>query len=254
MDKILLTAFLSALAGFITAVISIVKLVNEKESKTTDYRQAWTDSIRKAFADLIANINSQAARTIAAAGVRDNLNRVASRDDETEDEDDESPKSKRALDHLEKALADHRIALHETKRAIYESYALARLHFKPNDLSFNRIEQKFDVLEGLLTDLSKSDSEGDRAAIREKIHSGANEIAGYARDILKTEWEMVKRGEPAYQLTKKWSIGSSIVMLLILLSIGIHTGISIWKENIENNQTQEHKSRVEPAAQIPYKQ
>lgn len=34
MDRILLTAFLTALAGFITAALSIVKLVNEKESKT----------------------------------------------------------------------------------------------------------------------------------------------------------------------------------------------------------------------------
>ena len=58
MDKILLTAFLTALAGFVTAALSIVKLVNEKESKTTEFRQAWTDSARKALADLIAKINS----------------------------------------------------------------------------------------------------------------------------------------------------------------------------------------------------
>lgn len=250
MDKILLTAFLSALAGFITAVISIVKLVNEKESKTTDYRQAWTDSIRKAFADLIANINSQASRIIAAAGVRDELNLMHSNDND----DAEDPQSKRVRDHLEKVLADHRKALHETKRAIYESYALARLHFKPNDLSFNRIEQKFDILEGLLTDLTKVDEDSERATIREKIHAGANEIAGYARDILKTEWETVKRGEPAYQLTKKWSIGSSIAMFVILLSIGIHTGISIWKENITADQTRPHHPAAALAPQEPSKQ
>ncbi|WP_223526713.1 hypothetical protein [Pseudomonas sp. BF-B-26] len=243
MDKILLTAFLSALAGFITAVISIVKLVNEKESKTTDYRQAWTDSIRKAFADLIANINSQASRLIAAAGVRDELNRMHA------DDDDENAQSKRVRDHQDKVLADHRMALHDTKKAIYESYALVRLHFKPNDLSFNRIEQKFDVLEGLLTDLSRENEDVERATIREKIHTGANEIAGYARDILKTEWETVKRGEPAYQLTKKWSIGSSIAMFVILLSIGIHAGITIWKANIAADHA--YKSTIELPSPAP---
>jgi len=66
MDKILLTAFLSALAGFITAILSIVKLVNEKESKTTDYRQNWTDSVRGELANLIGLLNAQAAQIAAA--------------------------------------------------------------------------------------------------------------------------------------------------------------------------------------------
>lgn len=252
MDKILLTAFLSALAGFITAVISIVKLVNEKESKTTDYRQAWTDSVRKAFADLISNINSQAARIIAAEGVRDELNQaIANNRDFNKDED---PTSKRIMDHLEKVLAGHRNALHDNKKSIYESYSLARLHFKPNDLSFNRIEQKFDVLERLITNMNESKEVSERAAIREKIHAGANELAGYARDILKTEWETVKRGEPAYQLTKKWSIGSSIAMFVILLAIGIHAGISILKQSVAADQAQERTSSIAPAPQTSHNQ
>lgn len=66
MDKVLLTAFLTALAGFITAALSIVKLVNEKESKTTEYRQAWTESVRTAMAELIAKINAKASTMVSA--------------------------------------------------------------------------------------------------------------------------------------------------------------------------------------------
>jgi hypothetical protein len=73
MDKIFLTAFLSALAGFITATLSIVKLVNEKESKTTEYRQAWTDSLRKSFAELIGLINAQAGNLESARTQRSTL-------------------------------------------------------------------------------------------------------------------------------------------------------------------------------------
>lgn len=232
MDKILLTAFLSALAGFITAVLSIVKLVNEKESKTTEYRQAWTDSVRKAFADLVAKINAQAGRISAAASDLNALNRLHS----DNPNDEETPTEKRLRDHLEKTVAEHRQAIHENRMGIYECYSLSRLHFKPNDLSFNRIEQKFDVIDGMLSQLGKLESDADRAEFRQKIHSGANEIAGYARDILKTEWETVKRGEPTYQETKKWSIRGSIIMLAILLAIGAYAGISIWKENIRSEK------------------
>lgn len=230
MDKILLTAFLSALAGFITAVISIVKLVNEKESKTTDYRQAWTDSVRKAFADLIANIDSQASRLIATAGVKDKLNRMDLPDDH------ESIISNKIWDHEDKFLITHKTALYDTKKKIYESYALVRLHFKPNDSNFSLIEKKFAVLEGLLTSLSLENSQLEQATIREKIHAGTNEITGYARDILKTEWETVKRGEPAFQRTKKWSIGSSVAMFIILFLIGVYAGITIWKDRIVTSE------------------
>ncbi len=227
MDKILLTAFLSALAGFITAILSIVKLVNEKESKTTDYRQSWTDSVRKAFADLVALINAQAsqiANTKKTQATLADLWDPATIRDET--------LRKRGLDFNENMLNEHNNAVRDTQRALHEAYALARLHFKPNDLSFNRIEQKFDAAMALLNELAKTDSDADRAALKEKVHATASEITSYARDILKTEWETVKRGEPAYQMTKKWSIGGSLLMLFVLVSIGIHAGMALWKENI----------------------
>ncbi|QXG24006.1 hypothetical protein KTT56_19765 [Pseudomonas viridiflava] len=227
MEKIILTALFSALAGFITAVISIVKLVNEKERRTTDYRQAWTDSVRKALADLIGNIDAQASRMVASEGVKDELNRKYAYD-----LDDETSGSKRVLDHLDKILVEHRKVLYETKRAIYENYALARLHFKPNDTGFERVEKKFETLELLLTKLSRTPAHDDREIIRADIHAGANEIAAFARDLLKEEWEAVKRGEPFYQLTKKWSIRTSLAMLVILLSIGVYAGITIWKASV----------------------
>jgi hypothetical protein len=237
MDKVLLTAFLSALAGFITAVISIVKLVNEKESKTTDYRQAWTDSIRKSLAELIASLNAQASQIKNEFSLRDKLNNFS-------EERLQEPGVDRIMDHLEKNLSELVKNMHLTRQATFESYAFSRLHFKPNDLSFNRIEQKFDILDSLLNDLSTESKEVTRAEIRQKIYGGTKEITDYARDILKTEWETVKRGEPAYQRTKKWSIGTSILMLLILLSIGIHVGTSPSK-NENTTVTDDSKAKTD---------
>lgn len=122
------------------------------------------------------------------------------------------------------------------RREIYKVYALTRLHFKPDDLSFSRVEQHFNLIMSHLAELE--DANDERAAsIKEKVHAAADEITAFSRSILKTEWETVKKGERAYQLTKKWSIAGSILMLFILISIGTHAIISMWKQNIRNAES-----------------
>jgi len=141
----------------------------------------------------------------------------------------ETEKDKRLLDHLEKALSENGKEFHSARKALYESYALVRLHFKPNDLSFHRVEEKFDTIQGLIRQLDIEGDEVKYVELREKVYSCSNEIAGFARDILKTEWETVKKGEPAYKRTKKWSVGILVVMMLILLSIGVHAALAAYK-------------------------
>ncbi len=232
MDKILLTAFLSALAGFITAIISIVKLVNEKESKTSEYRQAWTDSLRKSFAELIGLLNAQVANLNSARKTRQELIEFLS----SKPKDGEEEITRRATDHSQEHLKDRQTKSNDMHREIYKVYALTRLHFKPDDLSFSRVEQHFNLIMSYLDELEEAEDER-AASIKEKVHAAADEITAFSRNILKTEWETVKKGERAYQLTKKWSIAGSILMLFILLSIGAHTIISMWKENIRNGDS-----------------
>lgn len=224
MDKILLTAFLSALAGFITAILSIVKLINEKESKTTDYRQAWTESVRTSLANLIGQLNAQVGHITSAVENKSLLTKIISEKEKNKD-DSEFLSTLDIINNLNKDnLKENLNAIRQIRKEIHETYALTRLHFKPNDLSFNRIEQKFDVIMGILNELDKTEDSSKRATLKEKVHGVAEEITGYARDILKTEWETVKTGEPAYHRTKQWSIYGSVLMLFILISIGIHAG------------------------------
>lgn len=221
MDKLLLTAFLTALAGFITFVLSIVKLVNEKESTTTGYRQAWTDSVRSCLASLIGKLNSTAAMVASHKNNIDLRNELFGKEEGTADDD-----HKRVKDYIEsnmKATVEARRAL---KKETYEAYALARLHFKPNDISFSRVEHKFDAAMSLIEQLEVEDEKSNRSALKEKIHAEVSEITGYCRDILKTEWETVKRGEPTYQITKQYSIYGGIGTLTVLLLIGVYAAIS----------------------------
>lgn len=228
MDKVLLTVFLSALAAFITAALSIVKLVNEKESKTSEYRQAWTETVRAAFSDLIANINALPGLYFSDWKISKSLNSLRDKYKDMQG-DVESSDDRRLSDHLQSMLIENSKEMLVVRKAIYESYALVRLHFKPNDLSFHRVEQKFELIQGLFRQLGAEQDDAKRAAIRENIYSGSNELSGFARDILKVEWETVKKGEPAYKKTKKWSVAISIAMLFVLISIGGHAALSAYE-------------------------
>jgi hypothetical protein len=239
MDKILLTAFLSALAGFITAVISIVKLVNEKEGKITDYRQTWTTSLRICMADLIAKMNTQAGNIAQSSQLVKQMNDLM----KNEVKDSEENKHKRYVDFVEDRIKNSHDSIREMRKEIYQAYALVRLHFKPNDLSFSRVENKFDVIMNLFTEIHEKDDKMEVAAAKEKVHAATNEMTNYCRDILKIEWEHVKNGEPSYKKTRKWSVVGGVVMLFILISIGVHSVISIWKSNIvsaDQSSSKEH--------------
>lgn len=224
-DKVLLTVFVTVLVGFLTAAMSIVRLVNDKESKTTDYRQAWTESLRACFASLISNINTLAGLTASRMSSVDGIRQLINHDFENEDSKLNS-ESEKIRTYLDKRILDEDEHIREVKRAMQESYALTRLHFKPNDLSFSRVEQKFDVVHELfakLQALTEKDNDGIRRELGEKIRSESNELTAFSRDILKVEWEAVKRGEIAYQRTKFWSIVGGAIALVGLSIFGLAT-------------------------------
>jgi len=232
-DRFLLTLFVSVLVAFVTAALSIVRLVNDKERKTTDYRQAWTDSVRKSLADLVSNINAISGAFVSRSEYAEKINVMLRK--QRSNNIEKLPEGEATLHNFfAEQIAAEEEHIRSLRRDLYESYALTRLHFKPNDLSFARIEQKFDVVVGLLNDIRAAKGETakeDMAAIKEKIHAVAAEITGYARDILKTEWENVKRGEPAYQRTKVWSIVGGAVAFVILLVIGGASALTYFQND-----------------------
>jgi len=214
MDKILLTAFLTALAGFITAALSIVKLVNEKESKISEYRQAWTESARNALYQLIGNINASAALAVVNASMFDSF--MGWKKEGLGKEEDEHEHIKDARKEVVRLAQDKwnegTAAARELHQQIYQGYAHVRLHFKPDEPTFVRFENKFDTCIALLNQLISSEEASERLQLKEKIHSAASEMTAISRGILKAEWETVKLGEPAYKSTKKWSVWSCVVM------------------------------------------
>ena len=240
-DRLVIAAFVSVLVGFVTAVLSIVRLVNDKESKTTDYRQGWTDSLRTCVADLISNINTLAGEIVRQLDSNDKLNEMG-KDSSALSED-----NKVLRENLIKAIADHDSHIRDLRQKMHQSYALTRLHFKPNDEAFTPLENKFDVIVENINKLEKLTGPSnlpDRLVVRERIFSDVMEITGYARFILKTTWETVKRGEKAYELTKKWSFRGGALALIILMLFGLFAALNTWKHS--NDQPEK---KISPAAQ-----
>ncbi|MCV4287842.1 hypothetical protein OH708_07985 [Pseudomonas capsici] len=225
MDKILLTAFLTALAGFITAALSIVKLVNEKESKTTEFRQSWTESARAALSDLIAKLNFHVTNIVSVKELQENMTKTILIASKTENE-------------VERGLLGEVINLHkdllgkgiersrQSMREVFEAHATVRLHFKPEDSDLVRIENKFDFCMGKFSELQREDESEKWGVLKEQVYNATNEITASSRALLKTEWEKVKQGEPSYKSTKKWSVWVFAIMSALLVIIGVHSLIS----------------------------
>lgn len=220
-DKIYIALFASVLAAFITAAVSIVKLVNDKEGKTTDYRQSWNDSVRRALAEIVATADLL-SKTIAHSK---HLSHILSNIEKREEASQGSykPDLKRHLiDELDSSKALGRGLWND----LYKSFALARLHFKPFDESFVPIEDKVKYILETLNEYSKKSVKYSRLMtpqMSKTIAECSNDIALYSRNILKTEWEIVKRGEHAYKVTKRISMyfcaGAILMLVLILFKI-----------------------------------
>jgi hypothetical protein len=198
-----------------------VKLVNEKESKTTDYRQSWTDSVRKSLSQFIASITLQANYLLARADIAQKLTSVHS----TETKPEQEKIKDSVTEFLQEELVATNKSIRENRQCIQQNYALTALHFKPHDEIFIKIESKFELANQFLDEMANikdDDYNSERKVIREKISAIVNEITETSRHILKTEWEHVKKGEPAYKTTKNWSLYIGIATFSVLLISGIY--------------------------------
>jgi hypothetical protein len=231
-DKIFLPVFVTLLVGMVTAALSIVRLVNDKEGKTSDYRQNWCDSVRKSLAELVANINAIASTAVNRSESAKELNKILDAQENLAGPWPESINTVRA--HVQESISDADIRLRDLRQQLYHSYALTQLHFKPADPNFAPIEQSFALAIELIRGLVSLDANGsseEKISQRNKIHDVAASITTSGREIIKSEWEIVKLGEPAYVSTKRLSIFGGGALFAILFLLGGAAFISSQKQN-----------------------
>lgn len=221
MEKIVFGAYLSVLAAFLAAAASIVKLVNDKESRTTDYRQSWTESVREALSNLIGSVSLHVSQLNSRAGALRKLNEIFLKIEKNPDNSDLQAGKKFQIDRLESINK----SILENRKEIERYYALASLHFKPHDEVFNQVEAGYKKIEDIFSKLSGSpDDVPDnlRVELTGKVETEVSGLIAASRHILKREWENVKAGELAYRRTKAWSLYIGVSAFAILIVVGIY--------------------------------
>jgi len=162
-------------ASLIGGAISFLSLVLSKESKISDFRQAWIDELRKdlaLFNGLISNLYSNVEWR--------------------------KRKDPQDINNYFKERHDDFAKINEVGARIY-----LRLN-KDKHSKLIELLDKDDTDEGI-QDLLVTDS-------RKKYLS---ELRHESREVLKTEWERVKRGERTFRITKWFSFAVFVSAILI---------------------------------------
>ncbi len=182
-----LAGMATIVAALIAGAISFVNLTLTKEQKTSEFRQAWIDALREDLATFFATIRafSRAHQELQLFG---------------KDNKDDAP-----LAITGEMVSNLRYQVAETKYRIQlrlnpkekEHIELFRLMNVAMDTQQRVIERKAETNETLLA---------------------VEAAASYAPDVLKKEWDRVKKGEFPFRLVRNW-----IAPAIIIISIGLMT-------------------------------
>ena len=220
MEKLIIAGYLSACAAFLTAVLSIVKLVVEKENKTSEFRQQWTNSVREGISDLVAKLNNATSLINYQARLSSIISKLENRLQK-----EKSDIYEKRLDVFQATVSRVREEISENRHGLFKAFSLCQLHFKQDEEKFKLIESIFDEIMDLNKEvLNRGAASEEKRELNEgaktKNYDKSQDIVKISRQILKSEWERVKKGEQAFITTKKLSAYGGAIMLIILLGLG----------------------------------
>lgn len=166
-------------AATIAGAISFISSVLSKDQKTSEFRQTWIDGVRDDLSEFISRIEVVTAFL--------------------------------AVKHLQNPGSDKLELLLSKSDDIQEASArYYRLQLRLNPKEHKNLLDKLSVTYDALSKL-------ELICDRKQIGSLTQQIIIEAQDGLKTEWKRVKRGEPAFYITKSVSLGAVIFALGSLL-------------------------------------
>ena len=252
MDKLLITGLLSLIAAFITSVISIVKLVIEKEHRTSEFRQEWTTSLRNCISELAAKASS----TTVAMSYQIRLMIIEEKLEERLEVKD-SDVTRQRLAHIRTALLAIRAELTACSNDFQKYTALVKLHFKPDDFDALEIEKIItkiiDVnrnIYDIVDNSERDDNEIERLRLANLGRVSAIHEVG--RKILKQEWERVKTGEKSFIQTKRIAVmGSLVTLVFIILLTGYTSNVLMREESLTALATPKITTNTKTIRNIP---
>jgi hypothetical protein len=181
-------------AAIVAGGIARANLIASKETKVSEFRQAWINALRDDLAALFSN-----TRTLA----RSVQEFRAPQCDETE---------KFGIDKTKITVVRHGAA---------ETYHRIRLRLNASQDDHKELLRLLSAMMGA-QQAYMVDKEGDVAGPIAAVEKAAS----YAEGVLKTEWEAVKLGERAYRdslrATKYTLVGSFAVLAVLVVGLPIY--------------------------------
>lgn len=173
-------------AALITALIVFVNLIVSKEQKTSEFRQAWIDGLRT---DLSVFFSSARA-----------LCRVMQEARSPQSADEDVMCFRFNTDQVGKMRFEGAEALYRIKLRLNKN--------EPNHIKLERLLNATMAIQNQINIEKGQDYS--------KALDAIEEASSYSQDILKDEWERVKRGEKSFQRAKKMPLILLIFLALII--------------------------------------
>jgi len=208
-------------AALVAGGIARANLIASKETKVSEFRQAWINALRDDLAALLSN-----TRTLARAV-----------------EESRAPQS----DEAEK-FGIEKAKITAVRHGAAESYHRIRLRLNGNQPDHNELRRLLGVMMEA-QQVYMTNKDGD---VSDPIDA-VEKAALYAEGVLKSEWNTVKFGERAYRdsvrATKYTLIGSFVVLAALVVGIPAYYYWSASTQAVAvTNQAPAVQPKTAPAA------
>jgi hypothetical protein len=184
-----IAAIATVIAALIAGAISFVNLTLTKEQKTSEFRQAWIDALREDLATFFAS-----TRTFSRATQEQQILEARG-----------GPEAPFAMS--KEKIGDLRYQVAETRYRI-------QLRLNPKEAEHT------ELLRLMTLALAKQQEVLNGAGATDAALQAVENAAAYAPQILKAEWERVKKGELPFRLARNWIaplivVGSLVFVVLL---------------------------------------
>lgn len=173
--------------ALIAGAFTFTGLVLGKENKTSEFRQAWIDSLRQEISEFLGNSSHVVSYWIYIHETSDTDEEFSRRNEEFIKRNDD------ILSKIVALRARIRLRLNPTEHADF----------------IEQLERVYEIV-----------SLGNVPASHEVIRTEVDKLIQNSQYLLKFEWRRVKQGEPAFWITKAVALG--VVAGVTLIGLGLH--------------------------------
>lgn len=198
----------SIIAAAIAGLVVFISTVLAKEQKTSEFRQAWIDELRKDISQYISGASEMVTLYIAK----------------------ESDKAAQ-----EKFLDDNFKLVHELQTI--EHRIVLRLNSKEHAILIAQVTGFRQSMLNAYLEAHQSEETDANQNRQAKENRLTTELLDSTKQVLKSEWRRVKKGEPAFRLVK----GVALVVIGILAAISTVAIIPMFQVS-KKEQTSTHET------------